>query len=313
MADTGLLAAPAAAAAARHSKVQTPPLGVFSSAEDTDSEAEADRTRDEEDDEDDHQHHHHHHLQQQQQHHRRRQRQLQQQQQQPVCLTARSNVPVINHNNNNNSNNNNNNNHSTRNKRKNFQPRNISYTQDAAEDGCDGGNGGAGGDSAAAGGDLTAAAVLDLSACTGSTVAKRPRVDDGSAPMDLTCAVTQPPAAGAVPTDKRPSTVAAAAAAAAHGVQHLLAAAAAAAGHHQHHQPHEATDLKEYAQNTVRELLEIYGLNTDVADAITNNVPMVNFSTGKSQHNDNFVLCNLLYLKEGYQVTLGLIGITYIA
>ncbi|KAL4131730.1 hypothetical protein QTP88_009003 [Uroleucon formosanum] len=288
MADTGLLAAPAAAAA-RHSKVQTPPLGVFSSAEDTDSEAEADRTRDEEDDDDDHQrkhqhqHQHQHHLQQQQQHHRRRQRQLQQQQ--PVCLAARSNAPVIHHNNNNsNSNNNNNNinnNHSTRNKRKNFQPRNISYTQDTAEDGCDGGNGGAGGDSAAAGGDLIAAAVLDLSACTGSTVAKRPRVDDGSAPMDLTCAVVQPPAAGAVPADKRPSTVAAAAAAAAHGVQHLLAAAAAAAGHHQHHQPHEATDLKEYAQNTVRELLEIYGLNTDVADAITNNVPMVNFSTGR--------------------------------
>jgi len=292
MADTGLLAAPAAAAA-RHSKVQTPPLGVFSSAEDTDSEAEADRTRDEEDDDDDHQRkrQHHHHLpqqQQQQQHHRRRQRQLQQQQ--PVCLAARSNAPVINHNNNNNnsnSNNNNNNinnNHSTRNKRKNFQPRNISYTQDTAEDGCDGGNGGADGDSAPAGGDLSAAAVLDLSACTGSTVAKRPRVDDGSAPMDLTCAVAQPPAAGAVPVDKRPSTVAAAAAAAAHGVQHLLAAAAAAAGHHQHHQPHEATDLKEYAQNTVRELLEIYGLNTDVADAITNNVPMVNFSTGKSPY-----------------------------
>lgn len=305
MADTGLLAAPAAAAA-RHSKVQTPPLGVFSSAEDTDSEAEADRTRDEEDDDDDHQQHNHrlHNQQQQRQHqqqqHRRRQRQLQQQQQQqPVCLAARSNASataaVISHNINNNNNNINNNHSSTRNKRKNFQPRNISYTQDAAEDG---GDGGAGGDSAAAGGDSsTAAAVLDLSACTGSTVAKRPRVDDGSAPMDLTCAVPQPPnqlpPAGAVPADKRPSTVAAAAAAAAHGVQHLLAAAAAAAGHHGHHQPHDATDLKEYAQNTVRELLEIYGLNTDVADAITNNVPMVNFSTGKSR-------VTVLYMYTGY-------------
>jgi len=98
------------------------------------------------------------------------------------------------------------------------------------------------------------------------------------------------------------AAAAANAAAAAHGVQHLLAAAAAAAaaGHqHSHHQqppvllpplphghpttnrPHDASDMKEYAQNTVRELLEIYGLNTDVADAITNNVPMVNFSTGK--------------------------------
>lgn len=298
MADTGLLAAPTAAAAARHGKVQTPPLGVYSSAEDcTDSEAEADRTRDDEDDD----------------HGRRLQ---QQQQQQPVCLTAavRSNAVTNNNNNNIINNCNNNNNNSTRNKRKNFQPRNISYTQETAEDGsAENGNRGAAGveDSDATNSDsaAAAAAVLDLSACTGSTVAKRPRVDDGSAPMDLTCAV-QPAVSlpvSYVTADKRSASVsasanaAAAAAAAAQGVQHLLAAAAAAAtGHHPHqqHQPHDpSSDLKEYAQNTVRELLEIYGLNTDVADAITNNVPMVNFSTGKCDR-------ILIYLQKRYNVVL---------
>lgn len=50
-------------------------------------------------------------------------------------------------------------------------------------------------------------------------------------------------------------------------------------------QPTDASDLKEYAQRTVKELLEIYGLNsdvvTDVAESITKNVPMSNFSSGK--------------------------------
>lgn len=305
MADTGLLAAPATAASARHSKVRTPPppLGAYSSADEcTDSEAETDHRAREEDDGDG-------------------ERGRRPQAQQPMCLTGRSNTNCAANNNNNVNNviNNNNNNNggggnSTRNKRKNFQPRNISYTQEdeaAAADGLeddrrgDGGSGtGAGGD--ASGGDQSTAsvaaaaaagAVLDLSGpyTGGSTVAKRPRVDDGSAPMDLTCAVSAPPppppAALLLPhADKRqaPATV--------HGVQHLLQVAAAAAaaagggGHHlqgvlHHHRPHQpadpSSDLKEYAQNTVRELLEIYGLNTDVADAITNNVPMVNFSTGK--------------------------------
>uniref|UniRef100_A0A1B6ETM8 C2H2-type domain-containing protein n=1 Tax=Cuerna arida TaxID=1464854 RepID=A0A1B6ETM8_9HEMI len=47
-------------------------------------------------------------------------------------------------------------------------------------------------------------------------------------------------------------------------------------------QPQDASDLKEYAQNTVKELLEIYGLNSaEVAESITNNVPISNFSSGK--------------------------------
>lgn len=47
-------------------------------------------------------------------------------------------------------------------------------------------------------------------------------------------------------------------------------------------QPTDASDLKEYAQNTVKELLEIYGLNSpEVAESITNNVPIANFSSGE--------------------------------
>lgn len=46
-------------------------------------------------------------------------------------------------------------------------------------------------------------------------------------------------------------------------------------------QPQDASDLKEYAQNTVKELLEIYGLNSaEVAESITNNVPISNFNSG---------------------------------
>ncbi|XP_073977616.1 zinc finger protein castor homolog 1-like isoform X3 [Rhodnius prolixus] len=53
--------------------------------------------------------------------------------------------------------------------------------------------------------------------------------------------------------------------------------------HHSHHpQPTDASDIREYAQNTVKELLEIYGLDTaEVAESITNNVPIANFSSGK--------------------------------
>lgn len=48
-------------------------------------------------------------------------------------------------------------------------------------------------------------------------------------------------------------------------------------------QPQDASDLKEYAQNTVKELLEIYGLNSaEVAESITNNVPISNFNSGIS-------------------------------
>ena len=49
------------------------------------------------------------------------------------------------------------------------------------------------------------------------------------------------------------------------------------------HHAADASDLRDYAQKTVKELLEIYGLNSpEVAESITNNVPIANFSSGKS-------------------------------
>lgn len=51
--------------------------------------------------------------------------------------------------------------------------------------------------------------------------------------------------------------------------------------------PTDASDLKEYAQNTVKELLQIYGLvgdASDVADCIDKNIPMSNFSSGKIKY-----------------------------
>jgi hypothetical protein len=40
--------------------------------------------------------------------------------------------------------------------------------------------------------------------------------------------------------------------------------------------------MKEYAENTMKELLSIYGLNSpDMAETITKNVPIANFSSGE--------------------------------
>lgn len=67
----------------------------------------------------------------------------------------------------------------------------------------------------------------------------------------------------------------------------------------------DASDLKEYAQNTVKELLEIYGLNndavTDVAQTITNNVPISNFSSGKYILREFLSMC--VSFKYNYLVT----------
>jgi hypothetical protein len=55
--------------------------------------------------------------------------------------------------------------------------------------------------------------------------------------------------------------------------------------HHHHHYPQQGTDasaMKEYAENTMKELLSIYGLNSpDMAETITKNVPIANFSSGE--------------------------------
>lgn len=63
--------------------------------------------------------------------------------------------------------------------------------------------------------------------------------------------------------------------------------------HYHHHHPHQGTDasaMKEYAENTMKELLSIYGLNSpDMAETITKNVPIANFSSGEySYHNHRF-------------------------
>lgn len=41
-------------------------------------------------------------------------------------------------------------------------------------------------------------------------------------------------------------------------------------------------DMREYAVNTMRELLGIYGLNSEVAESITRQLPIAAFSSGKS-------------------------------
>jgi hypothetical protein len=55
--------------------------------------------------------------------------------------------------------------------------------------------------------------------------------------------------------------------------------------YHHHHHPQQGTDasaMKEYAENTMKELLSIYGLNSpDMAETITKNVPIANFSSGE--------------------------------
>nr|CAD7587215.1 unnamed protein product [Timema genevievae] len=52
--------------------------------------------------------------------------------------------------------------------------------------------------------------------------------------------------------------------------------------HLNHQQGTDASTMKEYAENTMKELLSIYGLNSsDMAETITRNVPMANFSSGK--------------------------------
>ncbi|KAJ9577498.1 hypothetical protein L9F63_005871, partial [Diploptera punctata] len=53
--------------------------------------------------------------------------------------------------------------------------------------------------------------------------------------------------------------------------------------HYHHHLPQHGTDasaMKEYAENTMKELLSIYGLNSpDMAENITKNVPLDSFAS----------------------------------
>jgi hypothetical protein len=62
--------------------------------------------------------------------------------------------------------------------------------------------------------------------------------------------------------------------------------------YHHHHHPQQGTDasaMKEYAENTMKELLSIYGLNSpDMAETITKNVPIANFSSGEYSYNIDY-------------------------
>uniref|UniRef100_A0A146LMX2 Transcription factor castor n=1 Tax=Lygus hesperus TaxID=30085 RepID=A0A146LMX2_LYGHE len=155
-----------------------------------------------------------------------------------------------------------------RNKRKNFQPRNISYAEE--------GNWKSGEDEEYA---------LDLSGAepAHSPDPKRPKTapssgdEMSSAPMDLSSKPGRrdPMSLG---SDSEISNSDSEFSGRSGGSRQYLFQQAFL-----NHQPGpEASDLKEYARNTVKELLEIYGLNSaEVAESITNNVPIANFSSGK--------------------------------
>lgn len=44
----------------------------------------------------------------------------------------------------------------------------------------------------------------------------------------------------------------------------------------------DASAMKDYAEDTMKELLGLYGLNNEMVESITQNVPLQNFSSGKS-------------------------------
>lgn len=48
-----------------------------------------------------------------------------------------------------------------------------------------------------------------------------------------------------------------------------------------HHQGQQISDMREYAMNTMRELLGIYGLTSEVAESISRQLPIAAFSSGK--------------------------------
>lgn len=45
--------------------------------------------------------------------------------------------------------------------------------------------------------------------------------------------------------------------------------------------PHGLSEMREYAMNTMRELLGIYGLTSDVAESISRQLPIAAFSSGE--------------------------------
>ncbi|XP_039277095.1 zinc finger protein castor homolog 1 isoform X2 [Nilaparvata lugens] len=170
-----------------------------------------------------------------------------------------------------------------RNKRKNFMPRNIAYSEEADEgesrdgspldlSGADCGM--------PPGGKRFRKTLLsvstELQAPPNSRRSPEPTPGATPAPMDLSCGRSSP-AQSDSESDASESSDA----------TRPLPASLAAQQYLLHHaflaQPADAaSDLRDFAHRTVKELLEIYDLNSpEVAESITNNIPMSNFNSGK--------------------------------
>ncbi|RZF38189.1 hypothetical protein LSTR_LSTR005550 [Laodelphax striatellus] len=178
-----------------------------------------------------------------------------------------------------------------RNKRKNFMPRNIAYSEEADPEG-EGGESRDGSPLDLSGADCgmppggkrfrkTLLSVNTEVQAPPTSRSRSPESTPGAtpAPMDLSCGRSSPAQSdtesdasewsdASRPMPPLPANLAA--------QQYLLQQAFLA-------QPADAaSDLRDFAHRTVRELLEIYDLNSpDVAESITNNIPISNFNSGK--------------------------------
>lgn len=54
----------------------------------------------------------------------------------------------------------------------------------------------------------------------------------------------------------------------------------------------QVCDMREYAVNTMRELLGIYGLTSEVAESITRQLPIAAFSSGESYENPSLIVAD---------------------
>lgn len=198
-----------------------------------------------------------------------------------------------------------------KNKRKNFQPRNISYSEEAdvyrrshQESSCDSGDENealdlSSSDMIQTGNKRFRKTLLNIPPVKrfdGSMAPEsrsNPHEAPGPIPMDLSCSKSTtsyfPYESAHSETESNSEDSERTETSSKREFLSRFDSASAQASPHQyllHHaflsQPQDASDLKEYAQNTVKELLEIYGLNSaEVAESITNNVPISNFNSGK--------------------------------
>lgn len=199
-----------------------------------------------------------------------------------------------------------------RNKRKNFQPRNISYSEESElfrrndqESSCDSADE-AGGALDLSNSDLvpsgnkrfrkTLLNIPPVKRFDGSSIEERSRHEvQGPVPMDLSCTKTSsndyPEESVHSETESNSGDSERTEESSKRDFRRVDGVKTPEqSSHHQyllHHaflsQPQDASDLKEYAENTVKELLGMYGpeISAEVAESITNNVPISNFSSGE--------------------------------